>query len=75
MIDKLKTKFQNKCIGVTDEGRDYIYGTDWKGYAKALEKQVGQTDCNCSAEETTGWTTFRLCNICGKIQKKDKRLI
>ena len=40
MSDKLKTKFQNKCIGLTDEGREYIYGTDWKGYAKALEKEV-----------------------------------
>ena len=37
---------------------------------EALEKQVGKTECNCSAEETTGWTTFRLCNICGKIQKR-----
>ena len=34
--------------------------------AEELEK----TDCHCSAEETTGWTTFRLCNICGKIQAK-----
>ena len=73
MSDKLKIQFQNKCIGLTDEGREYIYGTDWKGYAKALEKQNKElkiTDCNCSAEETTGWTTFRLCNICGKIQEK-----
>ena len=40
MSDKLKRKFQNKCIGFTDEGREYLYGTDWKGYAKALEKEV-----------------------------------
>ena len=40
MSDKLKTKFQNKCVGLTDDHRDYIYGTDWKGYAKALKKQV-----------------------------------
>ena len=38
MSDELKRKFQNKCIGLTDDHRDYIYGTDWKGYAKALEK-------------------------------------
>ena len=98
MSDKIKRKFQNKCVGLTDDHRDYIYGTDWKGYAKALEKhvawhevdaktqiaiinshkkeikafekQVRQTDCHCSFVETTGWTTFRLCNICGKIQEK-----
>ena len=40
MSDKLKTKFQNKCVGLTDDHRDYIYGTDWKGYAKALEKEL-----------------------------------
>ena len=33
-------------------------------------KELQTTDCHCSAEETTGWTTFRLCNICGKIQEK-----
>ena len=40
---------------------------------QALEKQVEDlkiTDCHCSAEETTGWTTSRLCNVRGKIQKK-----
>ena len=40
---------------------------------EALEKQNKElkiTDCNCTPEETTGWITFRLCNICGKIQKK-----
>ena len=40
MSKELKMQFQNKCIGLTDDHRDYIYGTDWKGYAKALEKQV-----------------------------------
>ena len=40
MSDELKRKFQNKCVGLTDKGREYIYGTDWKGYAKALEKQM-----------------------------------
>ena len=39
MSNKLKMQFQNKCIGLTDDHRDYNYGTDWKGYAKALEKQ------------------------------------
>ena len=38
MSDKLKMQFQNKCVGLTDDHREYIYGTDWKGYAKALEK-------------------------------------
>ena len=40
MSKELKMQFQNKCIGLTDDHRDYIYGTDWKGYAKALEKQA-----------------------------------
>ena len=40
MSDKLKMQFQNKCVGLTDDHREYIYGTDWKGYAKALEKEV-----------------------------------
>ena len=40
MSKELKMQFQNKCIGLTDDHRDYIYGTDWKGYAKALEKRL-----------------------------------
>ena len=40
MSEELKKTFENKCIGLTDDHRDYIYGTDWKGYAKALEKEL-----------------------------------
>ena len=48
MSEELKKTFENKCIGLTDDHRDYIYGTDWKGYAKALEKQVKELEDSIS---------------------------
>ena len=48
MSKELKMQFQNKCIGLTDDHRDYIYGTDWKGYAKALEKEVKELEDSIS---------------------------
>ena len=29
------------------------------------------TDCACSVDETTGWTTVKCCNICGKPIKSE----
>ena len=60
----LKTKhiFKNNLINynqITDLMEEY------------LEKQVYpkleiMTKCRCTVEETTGWTTVRCCNVCGK---------
>ena len=38
-------------------------------YAKYL-KLNNASQCNCSAEETTGNTSVLCCNICGKSQEK-----
>lgn len=29
-------------------------------------KEHISSNCTCKAEETTGWTTVKCCNICGK---------
>ena len=65
MSDKLKMQFQNKCVGLTDDHRDYIYGTDWKGYAKALEKQV--KELNKINEDPIDWKGLLVdhCTQCG----------
>ena len=31
-----------------------------------VEEQEESPNCTCSDEETTGWTTVKCCNICGK---------
>jgi len=31
----------------------------------SLHKHI-VTDCACSVDETTGWTTVKCCNICGR---------
>ena len=32
-----------------------------------LKEEREKTKCTCSPSETTGWTEFPCCNVCGKI--------
>jgi len=33
-----------------------------------LAEMINSKECTCSKKETTGWTTFKCCNICGRIK-------
>lgn len=48
---------------------EIIYAEGWSGYHIISIDCIFETDakCECTSDETTGWTEFRYCNTCGKI--------
>lgn len=50
---------------------NYVYSVEQvikrlDAYRKELEKPVYNNNCRCTVDETTGWTSVKCCNICGK---------
>ena len=38
----------------------------WKDELKLQEQAINYSHCSCTPDETTGTTTVKCCNICGK---------
>ena len=68
-----KNELEQKAIDfarIEKNARSYFYESGLiegyiEGYLKAtIENNISK--CTCTPDKTTGWTTFKLCNICGK---------